>query len=268
MSTDRNYQWQLLSLDPEELRDARLQVHWAAQIIAATANVLLEKRDDDSQSNLGWRRDQGALVTHALPGVGLAALRLADLTLLLLDENGGVRRELPLAGSTLAQGLTDFGAAVGTELSLRDYDMPEHAVSQGAAFDAPGEAHRELARWYGNAAALLSQLQAEDHRASDLRLWPHHFDIAFLISLPDDASIGVGFLASDSSYAQPYWYVSPWPYPDEPPSALPAAGGHWHTEGFTAAVLTANHLLAERDAASQQQKAESFLRSALGILLP
>ena len=47
----------------------------------------------------------------------------------------------------------------------------------------------------------------------------------------------------DESYAQPYFYINPWPHldasdlPDLPPP------GHWHTQGFVGAIATAEETL-------------------------
>jgi hypothetical protein len=56
-------------------------------------------------------------------------------------------------------------------------------------------------------------------------------------------SIGVGFCTGDGSYDQPYFYVTPWPYPDTENLPPLAAGAHWHREGWTGAVLTAEHVI-------------------------
>jgi hypothetical protein len=63
----------------------------------------------------------------------------------------------------------------------------------------------------------------------------------------------------DGSYSQPYFYVSPWPYPDVstlPPLVL----GHWHTEGWVGAVLTAEEILPKTD---QRISVESFMQRAI-----
>ena len=47
--------WQTLGTVPvADLVEAKVQLHWAAQIVAAFGNGLLQPRSDDSQSNLGW----------------------------------------------------------------------------------------------------------------------------------------------------------------------------------------------------------------------
>jgi hypothetical protein len=114
----------------------------------------------------------------------------------------------------------------------------------------------ELARWFGGAADVLEEFAARlaGPRASPVTCWPHHFDIATLVSLeeghPANArSIGVGVSPGDEYYAQPYVYISPWPrfdgskLPDAPPP------GHWHTEGFFGAVATGDDILAMKDRA-------------------
>jgi hypothetical protein len=65
-------------------------------------------------------------------------------------------------------------------------------------------------------------------------------------------------------YAEPYFYVSPWPYP--PPAKLPPLPepGRWHTTGFTAAVLPAQRILA---AQGRQVATEKFLIEAVGAAL-
>ena len=98
-------------------------------------------------------------------------------------------------------------------------------------------------------ATVEEELVAGDPAASPVRCWPHHFDVGSLIALDADAepeearSIGVGFSPGDGSYDQPYFYVTPWPYPDT--AALPTleAGAEWHTGGWTGAVLTADRLI-------------------------
>ena len=44
-------------IDPRELVEARIQLHWAAQPVMAFADCVLEHVSDDSQANLGWRDD-------------------------------------------------------------------------------------------------------------------------------------------------------------------------------------------------------------------
>jgi len=106
--------------------------------------------------------------------------------------------------------------------------------------------------------------------------WPHHFDIATLITLdvdepdPETArSINVGLSPGDESYDEPYFYVTPWPEPREPEKEVLAGGGLWHKEDFTAAVLPASRLPdlsptdPDRRAQEQAEQVYAYLRTSI-----
>jgi len=257
---------------PGSLLEARLQAHHAAQLVAAVGATLLEPAADDSHPNLGWSRELQALVGRAVPrAAGLrAAIRLADLHVLLLDSQQAQVGELTLEGLTLATGykslsdlLAERAKQPGLEILPTSYELPSHDLEQGAKFgglSAPALA--SLGTWYDLASELLEESREQNSGASEVRCWPHHFDLATLISLEGEKSIGVGFSPGDGSYAEPYWYVSPWPYPAE--SELPALPhGHWQTEGFTAAILTASQMGAQIGPEDPASVSRSFLRGAV-----
>jgi len=50
--------------------------------------------------------------------------------------------------------------------------------------------------------------------ASDVLCWPHHFDIATLVTFASDRSSSVGLSPGDGSYDEPYYYVNVHPQPD------------------------------------------------------
>ncbi len=273
--------WQRLGTPPPDtLIDARLQLHWAAQIPASVGYTYLDPVPDWSHVSLTWQNDGCVLASGRTPGPTShrAALRPADLTLLLLDDLNVAVAAFPLDGHTLTEGYTWLAmtlaehtdGALDRPLVRPDHEMPPHPVGDGGAFArAPAPAFAETARWFANAHLLLEAVRAEEPAASPARCWPHHFDLAVLLTLdpdkdPEEArSIGVGMEPGDGSYAAPYWYVTPWPYPEHP--ALPPldGGGRWHTEGWTGAVLTAGALVGEGRAASQIERASAFVSSAL-----
>jgi len=134
-------------------------------------------------------------------------------------------------------------------------------------------ARTELAAWFADAGRALERLRvryaAKVPSVSPVRCWPHHFDMAALISLdagdPEHArSVNGGFSPGDGSYDEPYFYVSPWPYPDTgrlPPLPGP---GHWHMEGFLAAVAPASQILAT---AAPERAIEDFLQGATAVAI-
>jgi hypothetical protein len=260
---------------PAALGDAWRQVHWAAQAPAALAEALIPKREDDSHVNLGWHEAAAALLTHPA-GRLRAGVRPADLALLVLDGDR-VAEEWPLAGHSLEEAFGWIrGAAArvaGSEppaLARRDWDMPEHPVAGGGRLSGePAAAFEEVARWYANADLVLGGLAAANRGASEVRCWPHHFDIATLVTLDADRSaeearsIGIGLAPADGSIPEPYLYVNPWPAP-EAEGELPTleAGGEWYREDFFGALLRASRLV-EGGVPGQRERLERFLRSAV-----
>ena len=265
---------------PVDLVDTRLQLHHAAQLVAAVGGSLLEPRPDDSHPNLGWCADLGALAGHRIPGKRpfQSALQIAEARLLLLDAEGSVETSFALAGETMSAGAAwlareiegRFEIPLTDGLRLPGYELPTHAVQRGEPFSAVPTACAELGRYYAVADAELSAIASRTDGASDTRCWPHHFDLATLISVERDVgggaskTIGIGLSPGDGSYAQPYWYVSPWPYPAAATALEKLVdGAHWHREGFTAAILTGTALLGGGPDAEQLTRLRRFLDAAI-----
>jgi hypothetical protein len=246
---------------PRDLSETRLQLHWASQLVAAVGSSLVPAKPDDSHTALTYDVERSLLVsaeTETSPSRRVA-LSVPDFRLVLLDNELRELAGWTLDGKTLPQGLDWLGVELSASpLSVPDYDMPHHAIRDGAAFrrEQP-EAFNELALWFKNTARVLRSLKIGD----DL-CWPHHFDLAAVITLGGDKTIGVGLSPGDSSYDEPYWYVAPSPHPtDDDLLKLPM--GHWHTEGFVAAILTGSDITAKGDPAAQAAKVDAFLSATI-----
>ena len=243
----------------EDLVEARQQAHQAVQWAARAARAYVKPEADDGHTSLSWDQGRQTLHTQKLPGGEALALRLTGLTLLWYDSEGigsqfpldGVRDEE--AGAWIAEQLSTAGYDPALLKEPSPYEMPISSVAIGGSYQV-GEkeaAFRELTAWFASAdivlEAVVHAMSALNPGPSPVRCWPHHFDIASLISLDvvdaeDARSIGVGLSPGDETYAEPYYYVTPWPYPDKerlPP--LPPAG-RWHTEGYVAAIATASRI--------------------------
>ena len=117
---------------------------------------------------------------------------------------------------------------------------------------APLAAHATvLGLWYEQAQtaleALIRTFQSVAVGPPSIRCWPHHFDLAVLLVLeqgdPETArSIGVGLSPGDESYAQPYFYCTPWPPPQVSMLSSPNRPLFWHTVDFTALICRAEDL--------------------------
>jgi hypothetical protein len=239
--------WQSTGPVTSSMPDSRLQLHWAAQAAAGVGRTLVPPRPDDSHTSFTWSASLGALLQETVSGAQ-AGLRIADFSAIVVQDRD-VTRSLALHGVTLDEVFTFFEEAFGASLKRPDVELPGHPVANGAQFDAAPDDLAELARHYANAALVCDGAFEE---ATDTRCWPHHFDIATLLTLSGKGehakTIGAGLSPGDNSYEEPYYYVNGWPYPDA--VQLPALRrGHWHTTGWTGAVLTAGELanLANQD---------------------
>jgi len=269
--------WQTIGTVPAtDLVDAKVQLHWATQIVAAFGNALLQPQPDDSQSNLGWVNSFGALSSQSTSDGWSVGLRLTDLTLLFLTPQNTIQTEFGLHGKTLQQALewltVTYPKFSGKDslkpFALRDYNMPPHPVGENVPFQLNHEtAFQELQYWYNNADQVIRTISKNWKEASPIRCWPHYFDIATLVSLrlpqksESTGTVGCGMSPGDSSYSEPYFYVTIWPYPEK--ERLPdLTVGKWHTEGFIAAVLTASDLLASGQTEAQAERVHHFFQKS------
>jgi hypothetical protein len=273
--------WQTIAkIPPHELVESRLQLHYAIQFIAATGVALAEPLPDYSHTSLAWHLGLEVFVGSAIqaPQPFQVALDPASLTLILLDQQSETIATLPLPGKTMAEGLVWLQQELsqlgvdGNKIVFLDYppdDFPAHPLAHGASFDTHQVlALSELTNYYANTAPLFQAIMATTEDATATRIWPHHFDMATLIMLPgikngSPLTVGVGLSPGDTNYNEPYWYVSPYPYPDT--ASLPAldGDGFWHTQHWVGAVLPASRLAESISAEAQQQQVEAFLHTAL-----
>ncbi|RMH19550.1 MAG: hypothetical protein D6701_04900, partial [Gemmatimonadetes bacterium] len=224
-------------IDPRTLVDARLELHHAVQLLAMFGQACVPARDDDSHRSMTWDGGRRAFRSEPSPAGIRVWLRPADLTVSVGSREHEaaalslVGRTLDEAVAWLAEALADVGGAERPALTWPEYDLPDHPVRHGAAFSGGSEGHlRDLEARYHEAAALLDDLAGAEPHATPVRCWPHHFDIATLLLLDpefgaaDGRSVGVGMSPGDQGYPEPYWYVTPYPYPDlagEPPPLPP-----------------------------------------------
>ncbi|HIK19099.1 MAG TPA: hypothetical protein IGS53_27975 [Leptolyngbyaceae cyanobacterium M33_DOE_097] len=273
--------WQAIATPtPDTLIESRLQLHYAVQFIAATGAALAEALPDYSHTSLSWNPHLKAFVGPTIQGTNpfQVAIDPVAFALVVLNQQAEQVTTLPLHGKSMGEGLTWLKQEVAkrgqdpSAIVFLDYppdDFPTHALAQGGLFEAGPEANRsELASYFHNTHALLQYVILAYEEVSEIHIWPHHFDIATLITLPktqadQTLTIGVGLSPGDTSYHEPYWYVSPYPYPETTNLPAIAGDGFWHTQHWVGAVLPASCLHSGEDAIAQQHQVEAFLESAI-----
>ncbi len=285
VSTDISPVWRVLRpVSPDIFPQARLQLHHAVQIIAAMGKYLLPPRPDDSHTSLEWVWSPGVLAGQVLNAGGLrGALQPGEFALLLIDGNDNLLEKMSLDGQTLRQAfewikshLPEHGIETSALQLKMHYEIPPHPVQSSQPFrHNPVAAFVELEKYWANAALLLSELCRDIPSAAPVRCWPHHFDIATLLPLAGDdtenessRSIGVGLAPGDESYPMPYFYVTPWPYPDLSGITLPAlpGNGRWHTGEWVGAVLPADRIDQNAGGEAQSGQCRQFLTGAIAAV--
>lgn len=238
-----------------------MTLHWGAQVVAAVGNTLLPPEPGFTHTALGL---QDARMTTRVQDVEVAL----DAAGVLQIRRQREARTLPLPGLTLkealaelAEGLRLFGLEVKA-LHRPEHPMPSHPVELGEPFVTfPVEAI-EVLRWLQTGHDLL--LELPNGQFGPARLWPHHFDVArswTVAGRGDDAKVlTAGLSPGDEHYAEPYFYVTPWPHPSADASLPELPAGRWHREGWAGAVLTGTEVL---EASDRRQLCDEFLGGAI-----
>lgn len=268
------------AVSPSKLETARLDLHRAAQPVGLVGKQLLAPVADHSHGSLEWLDEPGALAGQPLPDGWRAALRVASQELLVLDEAAHVSDSLELRSHTVAAAsawvhdrlLQRSGVAREAEWGPHtSTGLPDASVGRGAPFGPAGAAHVELARWFGNVNGVLRRIANREPEATQVRAWPHHFDLATLIVFDPDSepekarSVGLGLSPGDGSMPEPYLYALPWPAPD-PASLPPLTSGSWVTDGWVGAAMVGSDLVAAGGGSEQAAAATHFFEASLTSL--
>lgn len=248
--------WKTLSRDPDRLTDAVLELHHAAQVVAAAGQAFAEPADDDGHRTLTWDRHMDILVGAAwAPGYPFrVSLDPVRYDLAIHERDGTVLGSFALGGRTLADAYgwledavrTYTGGARAARVEAPDFRIPDHPVGEGRSFSLERTQERtDVAGLFRAAFSVLEELTSDRPDAAPVRLWPHHFDVGTVLPLPEPSgpdparTVGVGMAPMGGGHETWYWYVNTWPPLEAPPSGAPPHGGVWHMDGWSGAALPA-----------------------------
>lgn len=279
-----SHAWQPLgAVPPGALVSARQTLHQAAHVVQSLGRSIRIHRDDDSHASMTWHPGLEGLAGLEVNGHRLA-LRFADFELAWIGaagaggttgegdatDAGGADDLAPahrfaLAGRTEDDAVDWLRGLLGRNAAAHTldvpYDLPPHPVQDGEPYpELDRAAATELAHWFADADLALADVVAAHAEAGPVRVWPHHFDSATLLQLDghDETArgraesrtrtVGVGLSPGDDSYPEPYFYVSPYPFPpniEELPD-LPEQG-FWRADSWVGAVLRGRDIVAASD---------------------
>lgn len=171
------------------------------------------------------------------------------------EEHSELLRGQP--GYQLVDVISDFLLSTGIKKDSMDH--LNLSVEDSQQFDGYSDEQANLiGRVFSDVAATMTRFRAEvREETSPIQVWPHHFDMSMLWLSgekiqgqdPDneeyaDKQMNFGFVLGDDSIAEPYFYVTAYPLPDDLPRVVLPAGAIWQTTPFSGAVLRYEALVA------------------------
>lgn len=279
-----NKEWRLQTLPfDEKLNDAMRQQHHAAQFIALVGRYLIPQQANDSNTNMEYVSDRDMFVGNAIP-VGLrVALQITDLRISILGQENAIKKDIYLEGKTkheafdkLKQNLSGLGIDVGSFKNKLHYEIPAHAIEQGAVFSINDKRYfTENAIYRHNAKIVLNEIAGIFEQDEPVRIWPHHFDTGafFAISKNEKGeatqTIGIGLAIPDSMVDEPYYYLSFWS--EKPVEGLdklkPLGAVKWMMPDWNGAVLKHSEIHKYDSSEKQFEITKTFFTNGIEILL-
>ena len=275
--------WQLLSFPPkEDIDQARMQCHQAIQNVAAVGRSFSPVSAGDEYANLEWDAGLQRLVGRWVKAdiTFRSSICIKDFEVYLVNENVETISSFAMQGKTqtdvmvwLEHELSSLGADFSKINLNLPYQIPEYATAKREKFNVSNlNACGELSKLYHNTALLLDKIAASDESIGAIKCWPHHFDIAATMMRLDSGDpetsrqIGIGMSPGDQYYDEPYFYVSPWPYPTENLLPIDHLGAHWHQDDWVGAVLPLSSLTKESLIQDQRYSVSAFYSEAIEFL--
>jgi len=261
----------------EEYNNTDQLLHSLSQFIAKMNRQFLDKKEDDSHTNLYFDPLQGALLSHWLKtdiGPILFRLNLIDWSFEFLDSNFKLLHRIDLQLTKLSDleayitygleliGLDKKGYADPMHFQIPDYHLDDDVLKKNNPFQTQEwMALRSLA----NTACyqILGSMQSK----GEVRIWPHHFDTGIYLKLSDHVNLGFGLAMLDDNWKNPYLYASAYDSQGESLSINPEenvlAAGKWiTTENLKGAILDMREVKY-----SQEDRLQDYLCSFLKIYL-
>ncbi len=223
------------------------QMHIAAQYLAAAGISFLDKKDDDSHTNLKYNSQKGYLETRPLNSSGCTiALDYNKFALYWLNNNNA-RLSIYLDQKTHLDVLKWMGK-VAQAMDMRKkfqynlhYDLP-YDITDDYIFKLEDASElKKLIKLRTLAQSVIQDFLKHNKLDSEIRIWPHHFDTGAFAALEDETgiSIGLGLAIPDTLHNDYYFYIGAYQGHDAVSTSgfKPLTHGQWSDEGFIGAIL-------------------------------
>jgi hypothetical protein len=233
--------------------------HIAAQYLTTVAISFLEKKEDDSHTNLGWSK--GALHTRVLSKHN-CILSLDYSTFSLIWSNDvGFKKSLELnrkKHSEIVHWIRQIALQAKQNLVYEyslHFELPYEKMNSEFVFQKPSEAiTSELIQKRTLAQQALENILKKE---VSIRVWPHHFDTGAFFRTKNTLGIGLGMAVPDAMIDDFYFYVSGYQGHNavELPSTTTLEKGSYFSEGWKGFALPVSGI--------SEAEATSFFKAAI-----
>lgn len=256
----------LLPLKLNNWRATRDALHEAALVLGTIRGFLAPL--EPHWGHVSLRVVNDGLTTTPLPiAAGQAEIRLNfQSNHIEFVHLQGTAMTISLAGQSqqvLAEWLSNQLKPLHPALTTQKYPTWKNTVS---AFDPAASAHFGQVLTEIATALEVTRLHVPG-RTSELQLWPHHFDLAFLWfsgrKVPDkdptdldtsDEQVNIGFVTGDDSLAEAYFYITVYPEPPGLDHLAWPAPGRWYDKNWHGVVANYADFAGRSDGVSAVKK--------------
>lgn len=223
-------------------------MHLAAQYLAAAGISFVEKKADDSHTNLGFSLENGSMYSRPLNEAG-DTLSLNYNNFELQWNTQGSSTSFGLDGSTHKE-VVRWVEEMAAEANIASpyvyafhYDMP-YTITDDFTFKLLDiDRLKDLMHLRILAQLVLMSFLEQQGLTSEIRTWPHHFDTGAYAPLKDETgrAVGLGLSIPDTMVNDHYFYISGYTGHDAVGTYgfPPLTNGKWYTDGFKGAILPA-----------------------------
>ena len=239
------------------------EIHLAAQYLATASISFIKKRDDDSHTNMGWSIEKQELSSWPLSEKE-GQLSLSLKTFSLIWTKGDKSTEFPLHGKTHLEVKTWLKKAAKESIFMiyiyhLHYELPYPSITDDYTFTLESKPEMSrIAKLFDVSQAAFETVLKKQELESELRVWPHHFDLGAYATVSDSLALGFGLAIPDENIDDFYYYISAYEGSDsvETKNFKALSTGEWQTGDWKAATLKAS--------GTTEKEAVKFLEESIG----
>ena len=197
------------------MKSTLIELHQAAQYLAAAGICFVEHQADDSHTNLGWDAENKRLVTHFFSSDKYQLSLVVESSKLEWLQNGKLAASIDLSESTHLDNLTWIKAraeasGLAPYMYRFHYDLPFPALSDEHVFFFDVKTTNLITSKWDMGKKAFEGFLMNWRFDSPIRLWPHHFDLGFYLQMDKAGTLFMvgGLAVPDSLVDDLYFYVS------------------------------------------------------------